>query len=158
MLSDGATDSVIKRDFSLLIEADGDIRLQPHLPISVGPCRIFGLPATAVHELSLISSPGHARAEYDWLVRPLDPTSFPYLGGGLGFGGIELDWSVDGSALKDLRERLHLSPEAEVVLEDIVIPSVFAPPVPQHGSLAFVAARIPADRAARPRVLARQAA
>jgi hypothetical protein len=133
-LSAGAADSVISRDFSLLIEADGTVRVQPHLPISIGPCRMFGLPATAVHDLSFIASPGHARAELEWLVRPLDATKFPYEGGGLGFGGIELDLNVDGSALKDVRERLHLSDEAEVVLEDIVIPSVGLPPVPQHGS------------------------
>jgi hypothetical protein len=131
-LSDGAADTVIKRDFSLLVEADGAVRLHSHLPISIGPCRIFGLPAVAVHDLSFIASP--ARADHDWIVRALEPSAFPYLGGGLGFGGIELDWNVDGSALKDVRERLQLSDEAEVVLEDIVIPSVFAPPVPQHGS------------------------
>lgn len=133
-LSDGAADSIVTRDFRLTIESDGAIRLEPELPILVGPCRLFGLPAKAVHDLSLISSPARAKGHYDWLVRPLDAEAFWFGSGGLGFGGIELDWSVEGSALKDFRERLHLSDDAAVVLEDVVLPSVGVPPVPQHGS------------------------
>lgn len=133
-LSDGADDSVIEREFSFEIERDGAIRLQSHVPISIGPCRIFGLPAKAVHDLCLLASPARARSQCDWLVRPLDAEAFPFDGGGLGFGGIELDWSVEGSTLKDLRKRLHIREDAEFVLEDLVLPAALLPPVPQHGS------------------------
>ena len=134
VLSDAAADTTILRDFSLTIEADGAIRLEPHLPISVGPCRIFGLPARGLHELSFISSIARAQAVLGWLVRPLDPDAFMFGGGGLGFGGIELDWNVEGTALKDLRKRLHISEGAEVVIEGLVLPAVGRPPIPQHGS------------------------
>lgn len=134
VLSDGAADTVITRDFSFAIEAGGAIRLEAHLPISIGPCRIFGLPAKAVHDLRLITSPARARGEIDWLVRPLEPGAFPFEGGGLGFGGIDLDFGVAGSSLADLRKRLRIRDDAEIVLENLVLPSVLLPPVPQHGN------------------------
>jgi hypothetical protein len=133
-LSDSASDTVISRDFSFAIEAEGAIRLESHLPISIGPCRIFGAPAKAVHDLRFIAAPDRARAELDWLVRPLDADAFPFDGGGLGFGGIELDWSIEGSTLADLRNRLRIRDDAEIVLEDLVLPSVLLPPIPQHGN------------------------
>ncbi len=133
VLSDGASDSTISREFALTIEAAGAIRLESHLPISVGPCRIFGLPAKAVHDLRFVASPARARAELDWLVRPLDTGAFAFGGGGLGFGGIDLDWTVHGSALADLRKRLRIREDAEFVLEELVLPSVI--PVPQHGNI-----------------------
>jgi len=134
-LSEGAVDTVISRDFAFLIDAAGRIHLDAHLPISIGPCTIFGVPATAVHELTLIAAPADARAQVDWLVRDLDPDAIAFDGGALGFGGIELDWEVEGTALHDLRSRIHLSEQAEVVLEDLVLPSVLLPPVPQHGTI-----------------------
>ena len=134
VLSDGAIDSVISRDFSFAIETGGAIRLEAHLPISIGPCRIFGMPAKAVHDLRLIASPARARAEIDWLVRPLEAGAFPFDGGGLGFGGLELDWDVSGSSLADLRSRLRIRSDAQIVLENLVLPSVLLPPVPQHGN------------------------
>ncbi|MEO6443968.1 MAG: hypothetical protein ABIP66_02235, partial [Gemmatimonadaceae bacterium] len=132
VLSDGVSDSVISREFALTIEAAGVIRLESHLPISIGPCRIFGLPAKAVHDLRLVAAPARARAELDWLVRPLDTGAFAYNGGGLAFGGIDLDWTVEGSALADLRKRLRIREDAEFVLEELVLPSII--PVPQHGN------------------------
>ena len=134
-LSEAAGDSVITRDFSFLIDAAGQIHLEPHLPISVGPCTLFGVPATAVHELTLIAEPSSARAEVDWLVRDLDDITIAFDGGVLGFGGIELDWDVPGTSLHDLRQRLRLRDDARVVIEDIAIPSVLLPPVPLHGTL-----------------------
>lgn len=132
-LAEGAMPSVIKRAFTFTLEASGLARLEPHLPISVGPCRLFGLPMRAVHELVLLGAPGRADDLYDWVVRPIDPTAFAPFGGGLGFGGLELDFGVRNSALADLRERIHLHPEAQVVVEDLIIPAIF-PMVPQHGT------------------------
>lgn len=132
-LSEGANQSTIKRPYTFTLEADGMARLEPHLPISIGPCRLFGLPMRAVHELVLLGSPGRADDLYDWVVRPIDPAAFTPFGGGLGFGGLELDFGVPGSALADLRERVHLHPEAQVVVEDLLMPAIF-PMLPQHGS------------------------
>lgn len=133
-LTEGANQSVISRTFSFMLEADGEARLEPHLPISIGPCRLFGMPMRAVHELALLAAPGRADALYDWVVRPIDPGAFLAAKGGLGFGGLELDFEVPGTALHDLRSRLNLHPEARVVVEDLVIPALF-PILPQHGSV-----------------------
>jgi hypothetical protein len=134
-LSESAGDTIISRDFTFLLDAAGRIHIDPHLPISIGPCTLFGVPATAVHELIFIAAPADARAQVDWLVRDLDPGAIAFDGGALGFGGIELDWSVEGNALHDLRSRINLSEQAQVILEDLVLPSVLLPPVPQHGTI-----------------------
>ncbi len=133
-LAVGANQSVITRTFSFTLEASGAARLEPHLPISIGPCRVFGLPMRAVHELVLLGAPGRADDLYDWVVRPIDPGAFLSTGGGLGFGGLEFDFSVPGTALADLRSRLNLNPEAKFVVEDLIIPAIF-PMVPQHGTV-----------------------
>ena len=134
-LSENANDTEIKRDFSFLFDAQREIHLEPHLPISIGPCTLFGLPAKAVHELTLIASTPNARAQVDWLVRGFDDTQIPLQGGVLAFGGIELDWDVPRSALNDLRARLRLRHDAHVIIEDLALPSVLLRPVPLHGAL-----------------------
>ncbi len=128
--------STIKRTFSLKIEDAGTLRLEPHLPISIGPCRLIGIPMNAVHDLTLIAAPGRAFKLHDWIVRPLDAGDFPPEdGGGIGFGGIEIDWEAENSPLADLRKSLSISEDAELVIEDVVLPAIFSPPVPRHGTL-----------------------
>ena len=134
-LSEGAGDTTITRDFSFLMDAERQIRLEPHLPISIGRCTLFGVPVRAVHELNLIASPRNAGAQADWVVRSLAEDVIPFSGGALAFGGIELDWDEPGSVLQDLRKRLRLRHDAHVILEDIILPSVLFPPVPLHGTL-----------------------
>ena len=134
-LSEGADDTTITRDFSFLMDAERQIRLEPHLPISIGRCTLFGVPVQALHELTVIASPRNAGAQADWIVRSLDEDSIPFSGGALAFGGIELDWDLPGSVLQDLRKRLRLRHDAHVVIEDLVLPSVLLPPVPLHGTL-----------------------
>lgn len=134
-LSDGAGDTVISRDFSLLRDPDGTIHLESHLPLSVGPCTLFGLPAKALHELSFVAAPRDARSQLDWLRRDLDADVIAFDGGALAFAGIELDWTVEGSTLRDVRSRLNIAEDAEVVIEDLAIPNVLLPPVPLHGTL-----------------------
>lgn len=133
-LAYGDPESVIEREFSFLLDAAGQVHLEPHVPISIGACRFFGVPVNAVHELTLISAPDAARAQVDWIVRDLATDPIPFGGGALGFGGIELDFAHYQGPLHDLKSRLRLSDEAQLVLEDIVLPSVLAP-IPLHGSL-----------------------
>ena len=69
-LSDCADPTVITRDFALILEAAGDLRLEPHFPISIGPCRLMGVPMRAVHEMRADRLARDARNKlYDW-VRP----------------------------------------------------------------------------------------
>jgi len=134
-LSVSADPTVITRDFALTFEADGSLRLEPHLPISVGPCRLMGVPCRAVHEIVLIGAPARANKIYDWVVRPLNPDLFFLDCGGLGFGGIEFDFETADGNLAEIRKAAHIRPDAELVIEDAVIPAVFFPPLPQHGTL-----------------------
>lgn len=134
-LSDGAQHSVITRDFSLTLEAGGELRLDPHLPVSIGPCKLFGIPMIAVHDLVLVTSPSRAERLHYWIVRDLDPKNFPLDCGGLGFGGIEVDWEAEGSPLAELRSSTVFDDNADLVIEDVVIPAVFRSPFPQHGTL-----------------------
>ncbi|MDP5218554.1 hypothetical protein Q5Y75_15100 [Ruegeria sp. 2205SS24-7] len=135
-LTESADRSVIKRDFRLLIEPEGTLRLEAHLPISIGPCRLMGIPMKAVHDLTFIASPGRAFNVHDWIVRPMDAGDFPPIaGGGLGFGGIEVDWEAENSPMASLGEALHIDPNAELVLEDVVLPALFLPPIPRHGTI-----------------------
>lgn len=134
-LSGGAQHSVISRDFALTLEASGELRLDPHLPISIGPCKLFGIPMTAVHDLVLVTSPRRAANLHYWIVRDLDPENFPLDCGGLGFGGIEVDFEAEDSPMADLRRTAVFDNDADLVIEDVVIPAVFLPPFPQHGTL-----------------------
>jgi hypothetical protein len=127
--------SVITRDFALILEADGLLRLEPHLPISVGPCRLMGVPCRAVHDILLICAPARASKIYDWVVRPLNPDLFLFESGGLGFGGIEFDFETADGNLAAIRRAAHIRQDAELVIEDVVIPANFFPPLPQHGTI-----------------------
>jgi hypothetical protein len=83
----------------------------------------------------LIASPRRANKLYHWVVRDLDPDLFLFDCGGLGFGGIEFDFDTPDGNLSEIRKAAHIRPDAELVIEDVVIPAVFFPPLPQHGTL-----------------------
>ncbi len=134
-LSISADPTVISRDFALTLEAAGDLRLEPHFPISIGPCTLMGVPMRAVHEMLLVASPRRANKLYHWVVRDLDPDLFFFDCGGLGFGGMEFDFATPDGNLAEIRKAAHIRPDAELVIEDVVIPAVFFPPLPQHGTL-----------------------
>lgn len=133
-LSGSTEPSVVSRSFAVTLEASGDLLLAPHLPISIGPCTLFGISMRAVHDVQLLASPGRAHMVYDWVVRELNPGNFSMDCGGLGFGGLQFDWSDQDSSLANLRRRLRIAQHAEFVFEDLVLPAVFVPPIPQHGT------------------------
>ncbi|MEM9549684.1 MAG: hypothetical protein AAGA05_00830 [Pseudomonadota bacterium] len=134
-LAEGAQHSVISRTFSLTLEANGEMRLDPHLPISIGPCKLFGIATRAVHELVFLASPRRARARHHWIVRELDPENFPFDCGGLGFGGIEFDRELEDGPLSQILASSFINEDAAIVIEDVVLPAMFLPPVPQHGTI-----------------------
>ena len=64
---------------------EGDVILEPTVPISFGPVRWMGLPATAVYDIMLLPSP--RRRDYlEWTHN--DPGSFCFESAGEGRGGI----------------------------------------------------------------------
>jgi hypothetical protein len=124
----------------LQVTTEGDVILEPTVPISFGPCRWLGIPAKAVYDILLIPSPNR-RDYYEWAHNDLD-TFFanPPVKGALGFRSIDVDLSQ--SPLADLRDRLQGGAvnvgNLELVMEDVVIP-LFGPlgPIPSHGTFGF---------------------
>jgi hypothetical protein len=124
----------------LHLTVEGDIIVEPTVPISFGPVRWMGLPAKAVYDVQLLPAP--SRTDYlEWTHN--DPGSFfakPPAKGALGFRSIEVDFSQP--PFSDLRTRVqngavHVD-NLELVLEDVVVP-VIVPmlPIPSHGTFGF---------------------
>lgn len=134
-LTEDSTYSVIKRNFTVYFEAEGHLRLDPDLPISIGPCTLTGIPLKGIHDLNFIGAPARAHKVYGWVVRPLSLDGFLAGCGGLGFGGIEVDWSAENSPLASLRKKLNIDDDAELVIEDVVTPAAHLPFVPRHGTI-----------------------
>jgi hypothetical protein len=120
--------------------AEQDIILEPAVPISFGPVRWMGLPATAVYDIQLIPSPN--RREYlEWTHNGIGSfISNPPAAGALAFRSIDIDFTQ--SPFSDLRSRVQTGSvnisNLELVLEDVVVPvSVPVLPIPSHGTFGF---------------------
>jgi hypothetical protein len=139
-LNDEAHSAEIECYVRLHLTTEGDVILEPTVPISFGPVRWMGLPARAVYDIMLLPSPG--RREYlEWTHN--DPSSFasnPPAKGAVGFRSIDVDFSQP--PFSDLRSRIqggavHID-NLELVLEDVVVPiSVPVLPIPSHGTFGF---------------------
>jgi hypothetical protein len=139
-LNDDSHSAEIECYVRLHLTVEGDIILEPTVPISFGPVRWMGLPAKAVYDIQLLPSPG--RTDYlEWTHN--DPGSFfskPPAKGGIGFRSIDVDFSQP--PFSDLRSRLqngavHID-NLELVLEDVVVPVVVPLlPIPSHGTFGF---------------------
>jgi hypothetical protein len=109
---------------------DGEFSLRPAVPISFGPCLFSGMPCKAVHDFSLIPSPGLIPRTIDWIrFKDLDKTDSgaPNIGtdrGAFGVRSIHLDMTA--APLKSAADWLKGSADeklpAEVVLDDFVVP------------------------------------
>ncbi len=120
---------------------EGEVVVEPAVPISIGPCRFSGLPCRGVHDLGFLPYPtlsgAHTEHEQalEWARHDIP--------GGLGIDGtglitvrtLDLDHARD--PLKQLVERFKDSDAAaglEFVLEDLALPvSAWLTPVPTHG-------------------------
>ena len=120
---------------------EGEVVVEPAVPISIGPCRFSGLPCRGVHDLGLLPYPtlSGAHTEHEQALE----WARHVIVGGLGIDGtglvtvrtLDLDHSRD--PLKQLVERFK-DPDAaaslEFVLEDLALPvSAWLTPVPTHG-------------------------
>ena len=124
----------------LHLTTEGDLILEPSVPISFGPVRWMGLPAKAVYDVQLLPSPN--RRDYlEWTHNDIGSFfSKPPAAGALGFRSVELDFSQP--PLSDLKKRVqggavHID-NLEIVLEDVVMP-ITTPglPIPSHGTFGF---------------------
>lgn len=139
-LGDSTTQAQIQCFVRLHLTTQGDLIMEPTVPISLGPVRWMGLPAKAVYDIQILPAPN--RIEYlEWAHN--DPSSFfsnPPAKGAIGFRSIDLDYSQP--PLSDLKNRLQggsvNTKDLEIVLEDVVIPAtVPGLPIPSHGTFGF---------------------
>ena len=139
-LVDELTPAEITCYVRLQLTPEGDVILEPAVPISLGPCRWMGLPATAVYDIALIPSPNR-REYYEWARNDLGSFfSNPPAKGAIGFRSLDIDFSQP--PFSDLHDRIQAGSanlgDAELVLEDVVMPvTVPVLPVPSHGTFGF---------------------
>ncbi|HEX8107719.1 MAG TPA: hypothetical protein VF516_08310, partial [Kofleriaceae bacterium] len=124
----------------LHLTVEGDLIVETAVPISFGPVRWMGLPATAVYDVQLLPSPN--RRDYlEWAHN--DVGSFfsnPPAKGAIAFRSIDVDFSKPPfDALRDRVRNgaIHLD-NLELVLEDVAMPAtVPGLPIPSHGTFGF---------------------
>ncbi|HKF61559.1 MAG TPA: hypothetical protein VKB42_09390 [Dongiaceae bacterium] len=139
-LGDSTTQARLECFVRLHLTVEGDVILEPTVPLSLGPVRWMGLPAKAVYDIQILPAPN--RREYlEWTHN--DPGSFfsnPPAKGAIGFRSIDLD--VSQPPLSDLKNRLqggavHVD-NLELVMEDVVVPATVPMlPIPSHGTFGF---------------------
>ena len=118
----------------------GEVTIEPAVPVSIGPCRFGGLPCRGVHDLGFLPYPalsGHTEHDLalEWRRHEIV--------GGLGSEGtglitvrtLDLDHARD--PIKQLVARAvdtKSAADLEFVLEDLALPvSAWLTPVPTHG-------------------------
>jgi hypothetical protein len=145
VLSDVEVSSVRVR-VNVRLTSTGDILIEPVVPISVGPCRHWGIPCKGIHDLRLLSTlfPRHVPAEHIPSEIPLQWARHD-----LGFAFRSSSWpsaliarTIDPDPewgfYRDLLAAIGVQREQgddaiELVAEDLVFP--FDLPLPVHGRL-----------------------
>ncbi len=134
----------------LHLTPEGDVILEPNVPLSLGKCRILGLPARAVYDLLLIPSPNR-REYFEWARNDLSNfLANPPVAGAIGVRSVDFD--TGRPAFVDVWKRLKpdpfsdplqnpqpdTPPNFEVVFDDVVIPlSAPGVPIPSHATIGF---------------------
>jgi hypothetical protein len=125
---------------------EGDVFFEPNVPVSASDCVLFGIPATAVYDLSLIPSPKRIEI-YEWARHDL---SSPFGDdGAIGFRSIDVNYPPklfpkstaigELQPFRDLLQRLSdcivKADDIELVCEDAVFPLNSPLPIPwaSHG-------------------------
>ena len=126
----------------LRIHVDEDLNasLITPRPISFEKCKFSGLSVNAIHDFVLIPSPAIARNHQPWLRHSIVPfiEDSPIQGM---FAIRSLDIDPEGQPFNDLakwmNERSENEPQAEFVIDDIVVPfySLYVLPIPRHITL-----------------------
>lgn len=123
---------------------EGDVVIEPAVPISIGPCRFYlDLPCRGLHDLNFVPSPrlssGHSEREQalEWARHPLDVTAAPGTGV-LTVRTVDLDESAWPIAyfLEKANGFGPIENRVDLVLEDLALPLVADGgmiPIPSHG-------------------------
>ena len=121
-----------------------EVVIEPAVPLSIGPCRIFGLPCRGVHDLALVpfaslaGDPHATEQALEWIRHPLVPLIEDKPTGFATFRTIDFDdrRKPFSSLIKTPNELRAEGQKVEVVLEDLAMPMnslIF--PVPTHFTL-----------------------
>ena len=126
----------------LRIHVDEDLNasLITPRPISFEKCKFSGLSVNAVHDFVLIPSPSIAKNHQPWLRHSIVPFIEESQIQGM-FAIRSLDIDPEGPPFSDLakwlNERSENEPQAEFVIDDLVVPfySLYVLPIPRHITL-----------------------
>ncbi len=139
-LNDDTQPSTLQMFVRLQVTTEGNVIIEPTVPISFGPCLLLGIPAKAVYDVLLIPSPNR-RDYYEWAHNALDSFfSNPPVKGALGFRSLDVDLSLP--PFSDLKSRLQTGAvnvdTLQLVMEDVVLPLFgVLGPIPSHGTFGF---------------------
>lgn len=123
----------------LMMTEDNEFVIRPVVPISFAKCLFSDMPVQALHDLSLIPSPTLVPQNNEWIrhtVEPWFPTATGPLDGLFAFRTVDID--EEAAPFKDIADVLNRNgtraPEAEFVLDDLVVPffSPYVIPIPRH--------------------------
>jgi hypothetical protein len=118
-----------------------EVVIEPAVPLSIGPCRIFGLPCRGVHDLALVpfaslaGDPHATEQALEWIRHPLIPLIEDEPTGFATFRTIDFDdrRKPFSSLIKAPNELRAEGQKVEVVLEDLAMPmNSLLFPVPTH--------------------------
>lgn len=127
----------------LIMNEDNEFIIRPVVPIDFGKCLFSDVPVKAIHDFILIPSPTLVPDNIEWIRHTVEPW-FPNASGPLDglFAARSIDVDEETAPIKDIANVLNrngapANPEAEFVLDDLVVP-FFAPyviPIPRHITL-----------------------
>jgi hypothetical protein len=140
----------------------GDFLFDTVVPISIGPCKLSGLPCRALHDIQLIPSPSptHVDREHvgpeialEWARRDITIADLDAAMPGLiSIRTVDFDSGVEPfkGLFKEIHAKRPQSDPVELVLEDVVLPFRTAPPlpIPTHGRVSLRRSAVLADQAA----------
>jgi hypothetical protein len=118
-----------------------EVVIEPAVPLSIGPCRIFGLPCRGVHDLALVpfatlAGDTHATGQaLEWIRHPLAPLIEDEPTGFVTFRTIDFDDRREpfSRLIKAPNEFRAEGQKVEIVLEDLAMPmNSLTFPVPTH--------------------------
>ena len=119
----------------------GEVIVEPAVPLSIGPCRMFGLPCRGVHDLALVpyaalaGDPHSTEQALEWTRHALDPLIEDEPTGFVTLRTVDFDDRREpfSKLIKAPNEFRAEGQKVEIVLEDLAIPMnslIF--PVPAH--------------------------
>jgi hypothetical protein len=121
---------------------DNEISIRSAVPITFGRCLFSEVPCLALHDFTLIPSPSLVETNVEWIRHSVKPWAPEHVGPRDGLFAIR-SVSIDSEQppFKGIADKLNESstrePDAEFVLDDLVVPffSPWVVPIPRHVTL-----------------------